>query len=326
MSVFVLLAAALAVFAAAWVCVPLLAPGRAGRGGWPPAAAVLAVIVGGAGAIYLARANWNWATAPAGSGSELTGLAQRARAAPNDRDAWLRLGQAYVQAGQLPLAMRAFEHVNGIAGGEDPEALAGLGEALLFSGDESRAATAAGLFERALARDPHSAKAMFYSGLLAMNQGRLELARERFNDMLALDLPEKVRTTLTGQIATIDRELHPPVDAATLIDLQLDVVDALRARLPAQGVLFVFVRNPGGGGAPLAVRRLGAALPVHVQLSSLDAMAGPSALAAGQVVNVVARVSASGQPTAASGDLYGELRYRVGKDGPRHLLIDQSTP
>jgi len=40
----------------------------------------------------------------------------------------------------------------------------------------------------------------------------------------------------------------------------------------------------------------------------------------------VARVSASGQPMAASGDLYGELRYRVGKDGPRHLLIDQSTP
>ncbi|MFO1265545.1 MAG: hypothetical protein U1F67_01290 [Rubrivivax sp.] len=64
----------------------------------------------------------------------------------------------------------------------------------------------------------------------------------------------------------------------------------------------------------------------YVQLSSLDAMAGPSALAAGQVVNVVARVSASGQPMAASGDLYGELRYRVGKDGPRHLLIDQSTP
>jgi cytochrome c-type biogenesis protein CcmH len=325
MTTFVLSATALALLVAAAVVAPLRAPRGAGPRAVPAAVLVAVLVIGGAGAVYFARSNWSGAALPAGGVSELTELAQRARAAPADRAAWLRLAQAYVQAEQLPLALRAFEHVNALAGGQDPEALAGLGEALLLSGDESRVASAAGLFERALALEPHSAKALFYGGLLAMNDGRLEIARERFSAMLALDPPEQVRTALTGQIATIDRMLHPPVDPATLIDLQVELAPALRARRPAQGTLFVFVRNPAGG-APLAVRRLGPALPAQVQLSALDAVAGPGALQAGQAVDVIARISASGQPTAGPGDLYGQLRYRAGRDGRRRLLIDQAAP
>ena len=325
MIAFILTAAALALLAAAWIVMPLLAP--RGAGPRSPLAATLAIVLVGAGAVglYAARSNWDWGAVPASEPSGLTQLAQRARAAPDDRELWLQLGQAYVQAGQLPLAMRALEHANDLAGGQDPVALAGLGEALLLSGDESRASAAAGLLERALALDPHSAKALFFSGLVAMNAGRLELARERFQAMLALEPPAEVRTALEGQIAAIERMLHPPVDPATLIDLQVDVAGALRARLPSRGALYVIVRHPAGG-APLAVRRLGPAVPVRVQLSGLDAMAGPATLVAGQSVRVVARVSTSGKPEAGSGDLFGELRYRVGRDGSRRLLIDQAIP
>jgi hypothetical protein len=88
------------------------------------------------------------------------------------------------------------------------------------------------------------------------------------------------------------------------------------------GALYVIV--PSCGGAPLAWR-LGPAVP-RVQLSGLDVMAGPATLVAGQSVLVVARVSTSGKPEAGSGDLFGELRYRVGRDGARRLLIDQTIP
>jgi cytochrome c-type biogenesis protein CcmH len=153
----------------------------------------------------------------------------------------------------------------------------------------------------------------------------MKLARSRFSAMLELNLPEGVRTALTGQIATIDRLLHPPVDAATLIDAQIDVAPALRARVPAGGALFVFVRSPAGG-PPLAVKRLAPMLPQHVQLSAADSMLGPSAIAAGHAVLVVARLSVAGRPTASSGDLFGELRYRAGKDGTRQLIIDRVSP
>jgi cytochrome c-type biogenesis protein CcmH len=325
MSGFVILAALLALVAAAVIVVPLLAPLGAARRSPLAAGIAAALLLAGAGALYLARSNWNWPAQSADSHSNLTELAERVRRTPADRPAWLQLGQAYAQAGQVSLALHAYDRANALAGGKDPDALAGMGEALLLSGEAARQSTASDLLERALAADPHSAKALFYTGLLAMDAGKLQLARERFSALLALDPPEHVRTALTGQIASIDRMLHPPVDVATLIDLQVEVAAALRARLPADGALFVFVRSPQGG-PPLAVRRLPATLPVHVQLSSADSMTGPAALSAGQAVQVVARLSAAGRPTASSGDLYGELRYRAGKDGLRQLRIDELTP
>jgi hypothetical protein len=46
-------------------------------------------------------------------------------------------------------------------------------------------------------------------------------------------------------------------------------------------------------------------------------------LTKGSRVSITARVSFSGQPLPATGDLYGELTYDVGQDGTRDLLIDR---
>jgi hypothetical protein len=40
-------------------------------------------------------------------------------------------------------------------------------------------------------------------------------------------------------------------------------------------------------------------------------------------VSITARVSFSGQPIPAAGDLYGELSYDVGRDAVRDLVIDR---
>jgi hypothetical protein len=48
--------------------------------------------------------------------------------------------------------------------------------------------------------------------------------------------------------------------------------------------------------------------------------------AAGQSVQVVARVARSGSPVGASGDPFGEVTYRVGQDGLLNLVIDRITP
>jgi hypothetical protein len=46
-------------------------------------------------------------------------------------------------------------------------------------------------------------------------------------------------------------------------------------------------------------------------------------LLSGQRVSITARISFSGQPIPAAGDLYGELSYDVGRDGVRNLVIDR---
>jgi hypothetical protein len=47
---------------------------------------------------------------------------------------------------------------------------------------------------------------------------------------------------------------------------------------------------------------------------------------AGQNVQVVARIARTGNPVGASGDPFGEVSYRVGKDGLASLVIDRLTP
>ena len=74
----------------------------------------------------------------------------------------------------------------------------------------------------------------------------------------------------------------------------------------------------------LAAKRLtSAALGTQIHLSSADSMMPGRVLVAGHRVSITARVSFSGQPLPAAGDLYGELTYDVGHDGTRDLIIDR---
>jgi cytochrome c-type biogenesis protein CcmH len=104
----------------------------------------------------------------------------------------------------------------------------------------------------------------------------------------------------------------------------INLAPALKAKLTQDTPLFVFAREPGAQGPPLAAKRLTtAAIGTQIHLSAADSMLPGRALAGGQRVTITARVSFSGQPLPAAGDLYGELTYDVGHDGPRDLIIDR---
>jgi hypothetical protein len=87
------------------------------------------------------------------------------------------------------------------------------------------------------------------------------------------------------------------------------------------------VRSAGSsGGPPLAAKRLESQFPQSVTLTPSDSMIPGRSFAAGQAVQVVARIARSGSPVGASGDPYGEITYRVGQDGLLNLVIDRLTP
>jgi len=90
--------------------------------------------------------------------------------------------------------------------------------------------------------------------------------------------------------------------------------------------LFVFVRDPGHPGPPLAVKRLESRFPQTVSLAASDAMIPGRAFTSGQSVEVVARIARSGNPVGASGDPLGEVSYRVGRDELVSLVIDHVMP
>jgi cytochrome c-type biogenesis protein CcmH len=342
---FILLAVVLTIAAVLLIAVPLVIR-RVGTQPAPKAALAAAlVIVIGAAAGYIAWSNWTWSEAPASDLPQnmVARLARQLERNPNDLQGWLMLGRSYVVLQQLPLAVRAFERADRLAGGRNVDALVGLAEALALTDPAELDGRAGKLIERAIAIDPNSGKALFYGAAAALRRGALPLARERFQHLLTLDPPAKVRPILEQEIATIDHELAdqaqaPAAPAAAApagtpvtadgaaVRLNVVLAPTIDARGTEAAPLFLIVRDPRRPGPPLAVKRLTSHFPLRIDLTPADSMLPERRFAAGDQVQVIARIARSGQAMGASGDPFGEITYLVGRDGLVNVVIDHITP
>jgi cytochrome c-type biogenesis protein CcmH len=327
-----------------------------------PSVAVVsaALLILGAAGLYAVWSNWQPSAPPAAAGAsgemlapvEMLGrLARRLERNPDDLEGWLMLGRSYAVIEQYPLAARAFQRADRLASGNNVEALTGWAETLVLQNESEIEGRAGRLFERALALDPSAPKALFFGAVGAQRRGELQVARGRFAKLLELGAPAEIRPILEQQIGELDLRIAQGVPAggpasgtapnaasqsasgaapvsstAAVIRLRVSVAPSLQAAAGGAKALFVAVRVPGQPGPPLAARRLAATLPTSVELTPADAMMPGRSFASGQQVEIVARLSRDGTANAATGDPVGRLRYDVGKDGVRELLIDATTP
>ena len=345
MITFVLLAAALTLASVVAMAIPLLRRGAADAPAAPwTALATAGLLVVGSAVLYVSWSNWPWRAAPAADSPQtmVAQLARRLEHDPTDLNGWLMLGRSYTALQEYPLAVRAFGRAVQLSDGKNAEALTGEGEALALSDESELDGRAGRLFEQALALEPDSGKALFFGAAVAARRGDLPLARQRFAKLLSLNPPPAVRPMIEQQIAAIDERLAgtptnaaavqqgqspaPPSGAsAPTVRVNVSLAPSLASAAGA-APLFVFVRDPAQGGPPLAVKRLESHFPQSVALSPADSMVPGRVFAAGQSVQVVARIARSGSPIAVSGDPFGEVSYRVGKDGLVSLIIDRLTP
>ena len=350
MITFVLLAAVLTIAGVALIAIPLLKKKPVEYSPAPWAALIATGILAiGSTVLYIRLTNWSWQTATADDSPQtmVARLARKLEKDPQNLEGWLLLGRSYTQLQEFQLATRAYQRADRLAGGKNTEALIGEAEALA-RGDETELDRRAGrLIEQALALDPNSGKALFFGAAVAMRRGELPLARERFTKLLALDPPDNIKPLLQKQIDSIDQQLAggppaapqpagagragaPPVAAATdpaaKVRINVMLAPTLAQSASGSSPLFVFVRDPQRPGPPLAVKRLDSHFPQTVELTASDSMLPGRAIAAGQKVQVVARIARSGNPVGASGDPFGESAYLVGRDGLINIVIDHITP
>lgn len=338
MTAFVSIALVLAIISAASVAGPLWRGGVAGAPGARVAAgaSVAAVLLGATG-LYVTWSDWNWdsASSPADTPvAMVASLARRLEREPDDLQGWLMLGRSYSALEQYPLAARAYQRADRLSNGRNAEALTGWAEALTL-GDENELQGRAGrLFEQALAIDPKAGKALFFGGIAAQRRGELPLARQRFAELLNQDPPATVRPILEQQLIALDAAIAQAptaaqpgaAGAAAEVRLSISLDPALAARVPAGASLFVLVRRPDQPGPPLAAKRLVATFPQDVVLTPADSMLPGRSFAAGDKVEVVARVALGGTPTAQSGDPSGQVLYDVGQDRQKRVVIDRLAP
>jgi cytochrome c-type biogenesis protein CcmH len=341
MNAFLIVAALMAAIAASVVAIPLMRE-RKGR----VIGALAALLVAGVAAgLYPLWSNWDW-HAPASAAQQapsapdviamVAKLEQHLRDDPNDLAGWLMLGRSYSALQRLDDAVSAYERAHQIDA-KSAEATLGLGEALSLRAGGEITPPASQLFEEAITLAPNNPKALLYGGFAAATRGDRALARSRWQALKDLNPPPQIVQMLDARIA----ELGPAGEsgtnasaagtsasaegsAAAQVTVNIRIAPALTSRLKPETPLFVFAREPGSQGPPLAAKRLtSAAIGTRVLLSSADSMLPGHVLVAGKRVSITARVSFSGRPTPAAGDLYGELSYEVGHDGAVDLVIDR---
>jgi cytochrome c-type biogenesis protein CcmH len=343
MNAFVLVAALLALA----VIVPLLYP-LVNRKAEGSSAALLAVIVtvgigGGAALLYPLWSNWKWSEPEpaADSPAAMIGrLARRLEKQPDDLNGWLLLGKSYAVVEQFPLAARAYQRADTLAKGQSIDALMGLADALINGGQSDFSGRAGQLFEKALQLDPNSVKALFYSAIAAMERSELPLARARFERLLQGNPPPEVARVIEQQIRKIDAQAvlasggasekagsaPAPGAAAVSVPLHVTLSGAVAAKAAAGAPLFVLARVPGQRGPPLAAKRLEAKFPQDVDLLNTDAMISGTGFAAGQEIEIEARIANGGSAIARSGDPFGSARLKAGGKQRATIEINQLKP
>ncbi len=329
---FIAIAALMAIGAAVALAWPLIRDPSARRVGIVAAVLLIAAAAG----LYPLWSSWDWHAEPArpavAASPEVTAmvakLEKHLREQPDDLKGWLMLGRSYLTLERLDEGIDAYEHAEQLGQGKNLEAILGLGEAMSLRAGGDITPQVAKLFEEGVALAPDDARALLYGGFAAAARGDAALARTRWLAVKAQNPPSPVMQMLDQRIAELEPQAGPAAAAGSATaTVRLSIAPAFKSRLHADAPLFVFARLPGGGGPPLAVKRLTvAAIGSEVQLSSADSMTPGHSLAAGQEVSITARVSFGGGPLPTSGDLYGELTYAVGHDGVRDLIIDKITP
>ncbi|MEO0974219.1 MAG: hypothetical protein AAFX85_14090, partial [Pseudomonadota bacterium] len=313
---------------------------------------------------YPRLTNFDWAaTAPAtatpGANTPeamVAALAQRLTTNGGSVDEWRLLGRSFFNLTQFPQAEAALrEAYRGTSGG-DPlvaaEVAAEYAEAMILNDQRALAAEAGALLEQSLSVIPDNPRALWWGGLGAFERGEYTRAVGRWEQLLAAPQmadQERMRTLLEERLA-MARNLaatgapppsqmrqgapSPPTasapdgaGAARTLKVSVTLADGLEAQLGATDpTLFIIARPAGGGGGPpLAVsRRQRSELPLEITLSDTDAMIPGRGISSVDDIEVVARLSASGNPIASSGDLFGITP--VGDRDAIDVKIDQVTP
>jgi cytochrome c-type biogenesis protein CcmH len=259
----------------------------------------------------------------------VTALAERLQQDPNDLPGWKLLGRTYVQLRDFEAAVSAYERAVEMEGAQNGQTLADLGEVILLSDAQTLNGRASELFENALAVSPSNQKALFYSGMAASERGDKELAVDRFETLLATSPPQNIQDILRQQIAEL-RGQAPVVAATTgggVVTVRVTLGDSAISTVQPDATVFIIARDPAQPSPPIAaVRRRAAELPAYVPIGDSDAMTPGRVPSAFAQLEIVARVSMSGQPIAQSGDWYGQQTVSTAESNEVSVIIDQQVP
>lgn len=284
------------------------------------------------------------------AGPDLAALRAATDETPNDAQAWLAFGVGLVEAERFADAKDAYKRAASL-GADGTEARLGLAEAEILENPATLDGEAGAAVEKIVMEDATNPKALWYGGMVASRRGDNATARGRWEALLAMSPPQAIRHVIEQRIALLEspggvpgigigkqgekgkaaKATGPARPTSTAggpatagLTLAISVDGSLKSRVPAGAPLFIFARDPDQPGPPVAVvRRSAGELPLTLSLTDANMMVPGQSLSALARVKLTARVSMSGDPIAAPGDIYGEILWARGQpSAPIRIVLN----
>ncbi|WP_405282043.1 c-type cytochrome biogenesis protein CcmI [Cobetia sp. Ld8] len=270
-------------------------------------------------------------------------LRAEAEAQPDNAKVWMALFPLYRDAGRLDEAMQSLETLIALEG-RVPALIAQLAQLKFFAAQRTLTDEVQTLVDEVLAADPRQPTVLGLLGIEAFDHARypeaidywrkaiagfenpdaakalregIKAARQRMASAGDVDASVALANSVAPDQGSADQSTAADQDSkegAARLTLKVSLDPTLKAQLAALPVsaeaatLFIVARDGEGKLPPLAVVRTTAdKLPLTLTLSDDNAMAPMARLSMAERVTLVARISASGQPTAQPGDLEGKL-------------------
>ncbi|MCP5181603.1 MAG: c-type cytochrome biogenesis protein CcmI [Pseudomonadales bacterium] len=240
-------------------------------------------------------------------------LQRRVDRRADDAESWYLYGHVLLKQQRYALAAEAFSRTASLVG-EDPSVDTYWLQARYLAADGELDEQSEKLAQRILAADPANGPVL---QLLSVHYARMGDFKESMRLLNKAQGGLRDPRSQASLLAFMEQvRSHLPVELPTI-----DVAVSAGAATPADATVFVVAR-PVGGGMPYAVaRRPASMLPFAVRLDDLASMNPANPLSAAEQVEVVVRLSLTGQPTSQPGDWEWQSAPIVTRDMPEAVSL-----
>jgi len=249
-------------------------------------------------------------------------LEEKLKDKPDNIEGWKMLGQSYFVMQRYSSAKEAYIKALDLVNQADPELLVLTAEASAFSNNELFADYEKSLLRKALSINPRNERALWYSGYAAYASADYSGAVEHWQSLLQLvpaerpevkeslvrfldDAREKAGMAPQDSVSTVAESNE--LDQARAIQVSVQLNEKVNELANSADTLFIYARPAQGPKMPLSLARMTVSnLPARITLSKDMAMMPNMTIETFDKVEVLARISKSGQATTQKGDLISQ--------------------
>ena len=262
----------------------------------------------------------------------IVALRDKLKRNPDAPEGWQLLGRSLSAQGDFAGSRDAFAKALSLQP-DNADLMVDVAQARSFADPQRRFDDeAVALLQRALQLQPQHQRAIWFLGVAQRQRGQAAEAAKTWEPLLT-QVDADTAATLRVQIDAARAEAGLPalpaaspaaaMPNALTVEVSLDPGLATRMRLRGDASVFVIARAPDGPPMPVAVEKhVLSELPLRVTLDDADSPMPSQKLSALTEVEVVGRISISGNAMRQDGDLESApVRTRLPADKPVKLVL-----